>query len=52
MQAARNVLARRPEKAVQSLDNAISTAAGAVAEGRAATHGDQPSGQWAVGSGQ
>ncbi|HLK65228.1 MAG TPA: two-component regulator propeller domain-containing protein [Bryobacteraceae bacterium] len=34
MQAARNVLARRPEKAGQSLDKAITTAAGAVAEGR------------------
>jgi len=34
MQAARNVLARRPEKAEQSLDKAITTAAGAVAEGR------------------
>jgi signal transduction histidine kinase len=34
MQAARNMFARRPEKAVQSLDEAISTAAGAVAEGR------------------
>jgi signal transduction histidine kinase len=34
MQAARNVLARRPEKAEQSLDNAITTAAAAVAEGR------------------
>jgi len=34
MQAARNVLARRPEKAEQSLDKAITTAAEAVAEGR------------------
>jgi signal transduction histidine kinase/ligand-binding sensor domain-containing protein len=34
MQAARNVLTRRPEKAEESLDKAISTAAGAVAEGR------------------
>jgi len=34
MQAARNVLARRPEKAEQSIDKAITTAAGAVAEGR------------------
>jgi signal transduction histidine kinase/ligand-binding sensor domain-containing protein len=34
MQAARNVLARRPEKAEQSLDKAITTAAGAVADGR------------------
>ena len=36
MQAARNMFARRPEKAVQSLDKAITTAAGAVAEGRSA----------------
>jgi len=36
MQAARNVLSRRPEKAEQSLDKAITTAAGAVAEGRSA----------------
>jgi signal transduction histidine kinase/ligand-binding sensor domain-containing protein len=36
MQAARNVLARRPEKAEQSLDKAIAAAAGAVAEGRSA----------------
>jgi len=36
MQAARNILDRRPEKAVQSLEKAISTAAGAVAEGRSA----------------
>ena len=36
MQVARNVLARRPEKAEQSLDKAITTAAGAVAEGRSA----------------
>ena len=34
MQAARNLLTRRPEKAEQSLDSAISTAARAVAEGR------------------
>ena len=34
MQAARNMLTRRPEKAEQSLDKAITTAAGAVAEGR------------------
>ena len=34
MQAARNMFARRPEKAVQSLDKAITMAAGAVAEGR------------------
>ena len=36
MQAARNIFARRPEKAVESLDKAITTAAGAVAEGRSA----------------
>jgi signal transduction histidine kinase len=36
MQAARNMFARRPEKAVQSLDDAITMAAGAVAEGRSA----------------
>ena len=36
MQAARNMLARRPEKAAQSLDKAITMAAGAVAEGRSA----------------
>jgi signal transduction histidine kinase len=36
MQAARNIFERRPEKAVQSLDKAITTAAGAVAEGRSA----------------
>jgi signal transduction histidine kinase/ligand-binding sensor domain-containing protein len=36
MQAARNILDRRPEKAVQSLDKAITTAADAVAEGRGA----------------
>jgi signal transduction histidine kinase len=35
MQAARNVFARRPEKAVQSLDDAITMAAGTVAEGGA-----------------
>ncbi|MEO8592661.1 MAG: two-component regulator propeller domain-containing protein [Candidatus Solibacter sp.] len=34
MQAARNIFDRRPEKAVQSLDDAIRAAAGAVAEGR------------------
>ena len=34
MQAARNILDRRPEKVAQSLDKAITTAAGAVAEGR------------------
>jgi signal transduction histidine kinase len=36
MQAARNVLDRRPERAVENLDKAITTAAGAVAEGRSA----------------
>jgi signal transduction histidine kinase/ligand-binding sensor domain-containing protein len=36
MQAARNMFARRPEKAVQGLDDAITMAAGAVAEGRSA----------------
>jgi signal transduction histidine kinase len=36
MQAARNMLDRRPDKAGQSLDQAITTAAGAVAEGRSA----------------
>ena len=36
MQVARNMLDRRPEKAGQSLDQAITTAAGAVAEGRGA----------------
>jgi ligand-binding sensor domain-containing protein/signal transduction histidine kinase len=34
MQAARNLLSRRPEKAVQSLDDAITMAVEAVAEGR------------------
>jgi signal transduction histidine kinase len=34
MQAARNMFDRRPEKAVQSLDDAITMAGGAVAEGR------------------
>jgi len=36
MQAARNILDRRPEKAAQTLDKAITTAAEAVAEGRSA----------------
>ena len=36
MQAARNILDRRPDKAGQSLDKAITIAAGAVAEGRSA----------------
>jgi signal transduction histidine kinase len=34
MQAARNIFARRPEKTEESLDKAINTAAGAIAEGR------------------
>jgi signal transduction histidine kinase len=34
MQAARNIFARRPERAEQSLDKAIDTAARAIAEGR------------------
>ena len=47
MQAARNVLTRRPEKAEQSLDKAITTAAGAVAEGRDAIQNlrAQPAGE-------
>jgi signal transduction histidine kinase len=36
MQVVRNILHRSPEKAEQSLDKAITTAAGAVAEGRSA----------------
>ena len=36
MQAARNIFARRPEKSEESLDKAIETAAGAIAEGRSA----------------
>jgi signal transduction histidine kinase len=36
MQVARNMFDRRPEKAVQSLDDAITMAGGAVAEGRSA----------------
>ena len=36
MQAARNIFDRRPEKAVEGLDAAITMAAGAVAEGRSA----------------
>jgi signal transduction histidine kinase len=36
MQAARNIFARRPEKAEESIDKAIHTAAGAIAEGRSA----------------
>ena len=36
MQAARNIFARRPEKTEESLDKAINTAAGAIAEGRSA----------------
>jgi len=38
MQAARNFLSRRPEKAGETLDNAINMASGAVAEGRDAIH--------------
>jgi len=47
MQAARNMFARRPEKAEQSLDKAITTAAGAVAEGRDAIQNlrAQPAGE-------
>jgi signal transduction histidine kinase len=47
MQAARNVLGRRPERAEQSLDKAITTAAGAVAEGRDAIQNlrGEPSGE-------
>jgi signal transduction histidine kinase len=36
MQAARNIFTRRPEKTEESLDKAINTAAGAIAEGRGA----------------
>jgi len=36
MQAARNIFARRPEKTGESLDKAITTAAGAIADGRSA----------------
>jgi len=36
MQAARNIFVRRPEKSEESLDKAINTAAGAIAEGRSA----------------
>src|SRR5271165_1825352 len=38
MEAARNVLSRRPEQAVQTLDEAISMAEEAIAEGRDAIH--------------
>ena len=38
MQAARNFLSRRPEKAGETLDNAINVASGAIAEGRDAIH--------------
>jgi signal transduction histidine kinase/ligand-binding sensor domain-containing protein len=38
MQAARNLLSRRPEKAGETLDKAISAASGAIAEGRDAIH--------------
>jgi signal transduction histidine kinase len=34
MQSARNLLSRRPEQAVQNLDDAITMAAGAIVEGR------------------
>ena len=36
MQAARNIFARRPEKAEESIDKAINAAAGAITEGRSA----------------
>ena len=36
MQAARNIFTRRPEKTEESLDKAINTASGAIAEGRSA----------------
>ena len=36
MQAARNIFTRRPEKTEESIDKAINTAAGAIAEGRSA----------------
>src|SRR5271157_4747793 len=36
MQAARNIFARRPEKTEESIDKAINTASGAIAEGRSA----------------
>ena len=47
MQAARNIFDRRPEKAVQSLDAAITMAEGAVAEGRDAIQNlrAQPAGE-------
>jgi len=38
MQAARNVLSRRPEQAGETLDQAIKMAAGAIAEGRDSIH--------------
>jgi len=38
MQAARNVLSRRPERAGETLDNAIKMASGAIVEGRDAIH--------------
>jgi len=39
MQSARNLLSRRPEQAEKTLDDAISTAAGAIGEGRDAIQG-------------
>jgi signal transduction histidine kinase/ligand-binding sensor domain-containing protein len=39
MQAARGIIAKRPETAVERLDNAITIAAGAIAEGRDAIQG-------------
>jgi signal transduction histidine kinase len=39
MQAARNTLDRRPEKAVENLDQALTTAAQAISEGRGAIQG-------------
>ncbi len=39
MQTARNLLSRRPEQAGDTLDDAISMAAGAIGEGRNAIHG-------------
>ncbi len=38
MQAARNLFSRRPEKAGETLDEAINMASGAIAEGRDAIH--------------
>jgi signal transduction histidine kinase/ligand-binding sensor domain-containing protein len=39
MQTARNLLSRRPEQAVQTFDDALAMAAGAIAEGRDAIQG-------------